>query len=225
MSWYAWMLAGVLASVVVSVLLARSSTRTRRALLLVWGALALFSYPWLTLVEVMHGRWTLREGLPLHLCDLSSLVVGIVCVRAARFDTLPKARERVAEVCFYLGLGGGLAGIVLPQDTPADVTFVPFVVWHAALIGAPCVLVTHGLAPTLAGVGRSLLVICALAPFIALTDYAIDANYMFLRNTPKGAGAFLLAPPLHVITLIALAAVVMLAIWAPLAAIRRRPSR
>lgn len=201
---------------------ARSSVRARRALLGAWGTLALGVFPWLTAIELAHGWWTLAEGLPLHLCDVSALLVGAVCLRASRTPTLEPALERPAEICFYLCTGGGLAGLAVPQVDATHPTFAPFVAWHTALVVAPLLLVAHGMSPTFAGIGRSLGVLFGLAVFVAIVDVAIDANYMFLRRAPAGTGAILFAPPFHVITLLAIGAIVMLITWLPF---RRRPSR
>jgi hypothetical integral membrane protein (TIGR02206 family) len=227
MSWQLEMLAIVFASIAVSLLASHERPRARKHLLVAWAYLALGYFPYMTYVELSRGVWTIEEGLPLHLCDLSAIAVGFIALRASSFETLPKSLEVPSELCFYLGTGGGLAGLFVPQVTPRDTTFLPFLVWHAALVGTPAMLIAHGLRPTLRGVGRAVLALAAIAPFVALANYLLDANYMFLMRTPRGADGILFAPPLHVFALLAIGAVSMLALWAPFAlvSLRRQPSR
>jgi hypothetical integral membrane protein (TIGR02206 family) len=224
---YGVVLAAVLASIAALFFTAKRSVRARRSLLSLTGFAALACFPWLTAVELSHGIWTLGEGLPLHLCDVTAFAVGFVSLRASRHESLPASLERPAELCFYLCTGGGLAGLLIPQQPPTSPTYVPFLVWHASLVLAPLLLVAHGMAPTFAGVGRSLAALVALALFVGLVNLTIDANYMFLMRAPAGTEALLTAAPFHVLPLLGLGAVTMFAMWLPFRAssLRRPPSR
>lgn len=224
---YGAVLAGVLVGIAAAFHSARRSLRARQVLLTLAGGTALACFPWLTAVELTHGLFTLNEGLPLHLCDVMAFAVGIVALRAARHERLPASLERPAELCFYLCTGGGLAGLLVPQQPPTSPTYVPFLVWHASLLLAPLLLVAHGMTPTFAGVGRSLAALVGLALFVGIVDLAIGANYMFLVRAPAGTEGLLLTAPFHVLPLLGLGAATMLAMWLPFGAssLRRPPSR
>ncbi len=222
MSPYATTLAVVFGAIAISIALFRARPPARPWLLTAWGTLSIAYFPWLTIIEVERGYYSVREGLPLHLCDISAIVLGYVAIRAARAPSMPAELEMPAEICFYLGTGGGLAGLFVPQVAPDHATFVPFMAWHAALVGVPAVLVAHGMQPTLRGLGRAVIVLVfAIAPIVAAANLMIDANYMFLRRPPAGTDAFMPSAPWHVFALFAIGTLVMFATWAPFA-IRRR---
>ncbi|MFO0693886.1 MAG: TIGR02206 family membrane protein [Polyangiales bacterium] len=180
-------------------------------------ALALLNgsmYLWTTALELSEGRWTPREGLPFHLCDLSAFVVA---------HALVTRNPRTFELGYYLGAIGGLAGLALPQVTRIDSYFVPFFTWHALLFVSPVYLVgAYGLRPRLRGIPETLLVTALLALPIGAIDHALGANYMFLRAKPRGAEAFPGAWPYYLPLMLAFGGVGLFLLWLPFAREARR---
>ncbi|HRK73044.1 MAG TPA: TIGR02206 family membrane protein [Rhodothermales bacterium] len=139
-------------------------------------------YGWITILEVRGGFWSLAEGLPFHLCDISAITLSYAAI-TRRFWAF--------EAGYYWGLGGGLAGLLMPELPYEDIYAAPFFFWHALLVATPCYLVlAYGLRPTFGGIFRTLGITALLALPIGLAVWLIpNANYMFLGHAPIAAEA------------------------------------
>ena len=97
------------------------------------------------------GIWTLRESLPLHLCDIAVLVVGVALLAAGWFPPEALLRgatpvrqrgdparrwQRLYELGYTWGLGGTLQAVLTP-DSPArfpDLECVRYFVLHGGIM-------------------------------------------------------------------------------------------
>jgi hypothetical integral membrane protein (TIGR02206 family) len=128
------------------------------------------------------GRWTPKEDLPCHLCDLASLL----CVATLWWPHPP-----AVTVLYFLGLGGALQAVLTPavrQGFP-HWRFLQFFVVHVGIVVASAFLVLghrRRLGRHAWLWGFAALNLCALLATAA--NLAFDANYMFLRRVPaKGS--------------------------------------
>lgn len=139
-------------------------------------------YGWITFLEVQGGFWSLAEGLPFHLCDISAITLSYAAL-TRKFWAF--------EAGYFWGLGGGLAGLFMPELAYEDIYAAPFFLWHTLLVATPLYLVIgYGLRPTFGGIFRTLGITALLALPIGFADWLIpNANYMFLGHAPIAADA------------------------------------
>ncbi|MBL7979693.1 MAG: TIGR02206 family membrane protein [Bacteroidetes Order II. Incertae sedis bacterium] len=139
-------------------------------------------YGWITTLEVQGGFWSLAEGLPFHLCDISAITLSYAAL-TRKFWAF--------EAGYYWGLGGGLAGLLLPELPYEDIYAAPFFFWHALLVATPLYLVlAYDMRPTFRGIFRTLGITAVLAIPIGVAVWLIpNANYMFLGHAPIAAEA------------------------------------
>ncbi len=130
---------------------------------------------------VREGWLDWRDFLPLELCD-AAMVLAVV--------TLVFPRRRTAElVYFWAGSGTLLAMLTpeLPWDFPRW-EFVVFFGLHGLVLNAALVLVFGlGLHPRPGAPRRVAAITLAWTAFVALVDWSLHANFMFLRAKPSVA--------------------------------------
>ena len=146
------------------------------------------------LVFYAHGLATLapaeflRGCLPLHICGAAVFLVAW---------TLWKPTQYVYEIAYFWGLGGTVQAILTPNllvDFPAY-RFWQFFITHGALV-AGVLLATWGLRmrPARGAVLRVVVTTNVYLVLVACADWALGANYMFLREPPAGASPFFFLP-------------------------------
>jgi hypothetical integral membrane protein (TIGR02206 family) len=168
-------------------------------------------YIWITGQEIRTGVWGLKEGLPLHLCDISAWVL---------FYALLTKQEWAFEAGYYWGLASGIMALLLPEVYFIDIYYAPFFVWHALLIICPMYLmITEGKRPTHSGIYTTLGITALLALPIGLADWLIPhANYMFLSNPPLAAHVLPIPDaPFHIPVIALIGLAVFYLLYAPFA--------
>ncbi len=154
-------------------------TETQRRLgagVLAAGLILIYVYT--AIQELRMGIWSLQEGLPLHLCDVSMFVIAYALV----------SRNALAsELGYYWGVAGGINGLLTPElyFNHPDLYFIPFFAWHTLLVIGPLYLIgTTSFRPTHRGIYRALGWTAVLAVFVGFMDWLVQANYMFLCRKP-----------------------------------------
>jgi hypothetical integral membrane protein (TIGR02206 family) len=128
---------------------------------------------------VLSGDWTAQSSLPLDLCDVALVIAAITTWQ-------PKWRLGV-ELTYFWGMAGTLQAVVTPDLTTPfpDVEFFVFVVGHVGIVLAAIYLVVGlRLEPRRGAVVRVFALTAAYTGIVALVDWALGANYMYLARTP-----------------------------------------
>jgi uncharacterized membrane protein YwaF len=163
-------------------------------------AVALLGY-WLAddAVLMARGEWTLRESLPLHMCDLALLLCVATLPRLAAGDGLLRPQrlgwgvQTSYELVYYWGLGGSTQALLTPDVPDGFPSFlcVRFFMTHGGTVVA-VLLMTIGLG--LRPRPRSPLrvwVITALAALpVALINWLLGTNYMYLCGPPTAPSLY-----------------------------------
>tara|TARA_Y100000768_G_scaffold118543_1_gene87535 strand:+ start:9110 stop:9820 length:711 start_codon:yes stop_codon:yes gene_type:complete len=159
----------------------------------------------------MDFPWT--ELIPIHMCNLSSIFVGIFLITYKRI---------FFEVSFFWGIGGGLNALITP-DVPRnfpDPEYILFFFGHGILMIA-ILFACLGLKnrPTLESVKNGIYFSLATLPVIYVINIVIGppANYWYLGVKPVGESLldFFPEPPFHIPLLIILGMLVFYLIYSP----------
>jgi hypothetical integral membrane protein (TIGR02206 family) len=121
------------------------------------------------------------DNLPLQLCDVMVIVVGLAALTANRW---------LFEMAYFAGVGGASMALITPDlwaPWPSYPSIYYFVV-HAGMVIATLVLIWGRFArPTAAGVWRAFLMANVFAALVGIFNQIFGTNYMYLCNKPASA--------------------------------------
>ncbi len=155
------------------------------------------------------GRW--QEGLPLHLCDFSTM--GIILY------FLTQKRDFFV-FAFFFGIAGGGMSILTP-DTVYGFPYIGYIqsqIGHTMIImGVAYAMVIDKQRPYLIDVPKVLFYASVLLLFTYYMNYILGTNYWFLAEKPIGDNitSFMRPEPFHIIDLYIAAIVICYAIYLP----------
>ncbi|MDQ8192584.1 TIGR02206 family membrane protein [Roseibacillus persicicus] len=134
------------------------------------------------------GRVTdLNHVLPLHLCDLTSLVAA-----AALYSRKPL----LCELTYYLGLGGTLQGLITPNlhyDFPHPTYFSFFQLHLFVVIAAlflPLGMGWKPRRPLLRTTAKVFGIICGYLLTVFAINSALGTNYAFVMHKPENPSLY-----------------------------------
>jgi hypothetical integral membrane protein (TIGR02206 family) len=140
------------------------------------------------IVRRAYGELTLARALPLHLCDAAAAVSALA---------LWTRRQVLFDLAYFWGLAGVTQAMLTPPgsipgaDDPD--TWRYFVV-HAGALAGVFHLLGMGMRPRLGAWRRATLLTVAYAAAVGAVDWALGANYMWLREKPAGSILELFGP-------------------------------
>ncbi|AZK46309.1 TIGR02206 family membrane protein [Paenibacillus lentus] len=173
---------------------------------------------------VFEGQWDITDTLPLELCSVSLLLSIVMLLTRNRL---------LYQILFFAGIGGALQAWLTPSldfGYP-HFRFFHFFIAHGAIILASLYMtwIEH-YRPTWKSIAWAMLFLNVLALAVGALNYAIGANYMFLRNKPSTPSIldmfgphpyYLLAEELIALTMF----IVMYALFFWIPDLRRRVTR
>lgn len=167
------------------------------------------------IVLYRRSELSLIYALPLELCDLAAF---------ATIVALWTRHQAAFEFSWFWGLSGTLQALLTPTLAEGfpSADYFRFVLLHGVVIVGALALVGRGMRLR-AGAGPRVYLITAIYATVLMGfDFAIGANYMFLRAKPKGSVLELFGPwPWYVFAGAGIAA----AIFWVLARVARGPAR
>ena len=178
-----------------------------------WSFAVLMSVNWFSWMFLLYRKGWLGPGneLPLNLCDWATVTT---------VTTLLYPNQKTYELAYFWALAGTLQGMMTPDvayDFP-DTEFTLFFVFHGGII-ASVLYVTFGLGwrPTPASLPRVAAWTLFYAAIAGLFDWALDANYAFLRAKPPFVSVFSVMPdwPWYIPLLVLLGLLSMVIYYAP----------
>ena len=203
---------GAVLTVLACVVARRSSARVAlvisRCLAVVLAATAVA----FCLGPVVDGTFTVRNSLPLQLCDVAAIIVVVTC-------WFPRWRLGF-ELTYFWGLAGTLQGVVTP-DLGASFPHLEFFVFVVAHIGI--VMAALYLAIGMRAAPRRFAplwvfgITVGLAAVDAVADWKLGANYMYLAHIPPSASLLsVLGPwPVYIASAAGVAVVLFAVLDAP----------
>ena len=158
---------------------------------------------------IMSDRW--QEGLPLHLCDFSTMAIILYFLTQKR-DFFVFA--------FFFGIAGGGMSILTP-DTVYGFPYIGYIqsqIGHTMiLMGVTYAMIIDKQRPYLIDVPKALFYASILLLFTYFMNYVLGTNYWFLAEKPIGDNitSFMRPEPFHIIDLYIAAIVICYALYLP----------
>ena len=158
---------------------------------------------------IMSDRW--QEGLPLHLCDFSTMAIILYF--------LSKKRDFFI-FAFFFGIAGGGMSILTP-DTVYGFPYIGYIqsqIGHTMiLMGVTYAMIIDKQRPYLIDVPKALFYASILLLFTYFMNYVLGTNYWFLAEKPIGNNitSFMRPEPFHIIDLYIAAIVICYALYLP----------
>ena len=158
---------------------------------------------------ILSGRW--QEGLPLHLCDFSTISVILYFITRHKDFFI---------FAFFFGIAGGGMSILTP-DTVYGFPYVGYIqsqIGHTMIImGVSYAIIIDKQRPYLRDVFKALCYASILLVFTYLMNYLLGTNYWFLAEKPIGDNitSFMRPEPFHIIDLYIAAIAICYAMYLP----------
>lgn len=171
--------------------------------------------------SVYVGWWRIQIMLPFHLCNLMMYLAPYM---------LLTHNYRAFEFVYFLGIGGALQGVITPAIGDhgfPHFLFFQAIIAHGAVVTAGIYMaVVQGYRPTWQSFKRVIIIGNIYMVFVAIIDWAIGANYMFLAQKPDSTSLMdALGPhPWYILSLEGIALLVMLLLYLPYIIKDRRKS-
>jgi hypothetical integral membrane protein (TIGR02206 family) len=177
-----WVSLGILGVLTLAFLLIRqpSYPLVRRFVRYTMAAALLGNDLLMTLWAWDHGLCSLDSMLPLHLCSLS------VYLSIAALVTLHRPAY---EFLYFMGIGGGLPSLITPYLAYGfpHFRFFEYFICHILIVAAPLYLtLAEGYRPCWRSVGRIIVVMNLYLACVALVNYGLGSNYLYLCERPEG---------------------------------------
>lgn len=183
----------------------------RRPIRITVGVLLLLSRLSLDLWYILTDQWVVQSSLLLELCSIASLLAGVMLLTKSRF---------LFEVLYFIAIGGAVMAIGTPDlffGFP-QYRYIQFFLNHFLLIIAPLLMIwLYHYQITKRSVLKAFLFLNGLAAGIFIVNLLISANYMFLREKPRGASLLdVLGPyPYYLLALEAVAFILFFLLYLP----------
>jgi hypothetical integral membrane protein (TIGR02206 family) len=129
------------------------------------------------------GTWSVRQGLPLNLCDVTPFIAG---------STLIRPRRLLVELTYFWALAGTVQGLLTPDVARAFASYdyFQYYIAHVGVVLAAIFVVAQGYRPREGAIGRVVAASLLLVVAVGAVDAVTGANYMNLRiKTPPGTTA------------------------------------
>ena len=158
---------------------------------------------------IMSGRW--QDGLPLHLCDFSTMAIILYFLTHKRDFFI---------FAFFFGIAGGGMSILTP-DTIYGFPYVGYIqsqIGHTMiLMGVSYAMIIDKQRPYLTDVVKALFYASILLLFTYFMNYILGTNYWFLAEKPIGNNitSFMRPEPFHIIDLYIVAILICYVMYLP----------
>ena len=138
------------------------------------------------LVRVFTGFYSIRKDLPLQLCSIG--------VYLAAF-TLVSRKKIFFDLIFYWGFVGATNAILTPDGNLFELRIFFFYsqAYHAALIFAVLwLMIKYDMRMRYGSILKVVISTNIIIGLLSILNYALDSNYMFLRQIPNSVSPFLM---------------------------------
>ena len=142
------------------------------------GAISLFRWIFIQLYSVYVDSWSLQSSLPLQMCSFSSLFCGIVMFYR---------KQEFYEFVYYMGIASAFHSLLTPEFTMGNegYFFFDYYLNHGTIALVPLYLtLVMKFRPRKYSWYSTFLFAQILLIIAGITNWLIDANYMYLCQKP-----------------------------------------
>ena len=128
--------------------------------------------------QIVHGTWNIQSSLNLHLCGISAVFAGIVMFYRPQW---------LFELLYYWGVPGAFHSFMTPEYTLGSTgwMFIDYYLEHGGIwLGAFYLIFVYGMKPRKGSWWRVFVYSQGLVVVLAVVNYVIDANYMYICEKP-----------------------------------------
>jgi hypothetical integral membrane protein (TIGR02206 family) len=129
--------------------------------------------------RLANGTWSVGTSLPLHLCGAAILLSAVMLVNDS---------YALYEITYFWGFGGAIQALLTPDSTYGFPHYRFFQVFlsHGAIVTASVYMTfVVGYRPTFRSVKKVFLITNAYMVVIALFNWAVGGNYLFICHKPE----------------------------------------
>ncbi|MFL7811217.1 MAG: TIGR02206 family membrane protein, partial [Anaerolineae bacterium] len=129
--------------------------------------------------RLANGTWSVGTSLPLHLCGAAILLSAVMLVNDSYV---------LYEITYFWGFGGAIQALLTPDSTYGFPHYRFFQVFlsHGAIVTASVYMTfVVGYRPTFRSVKKVFLITNAYMVVIALFNWAVGGNYLFICHKPE----------------------------------------
>jgi len=162
--------------------------------------------------SILSGDWSVEYSLPLHLCDVSAILCGIMLLIRSK---------AIYEVTYFWGLAASLQAIITPDLYPYNYPhfmYFQFFISHSSVVTAVLFMtLILKYRPVLKSIAKTFAVTNIYMAIISVVNHCFDSNYLFLSYKPNGASIFdYLGPwPWYILSLEAVGLLLMIFCYMP----------
>ena len=194
--WFFWNILTLFFILFIVLIPRKQSDKFKSNCTIFFALLLVFEYIFIQSYFVYKGIWTPQDSLPFHLCRLMLFNTIILLF----------TRNQIAfELMLFVGMVGGFHSLMTPELTHGSdlVLLVDYFLVHGGLVAAPlyCIFVL-GMRPRKMAWLKSFFYLQFFVVAVAIIDYILGANYMYLAVKPVVNNPFLIGDwPYYIIGL------------------------
>jgi len=204
----------ILLNVVIVLARSRFTSRTKQyfryllATLLLINEIAWHAWNYFT------GQWTIQTMLPLHLCSVLVFVSAYMLITRS---------YGIYEFAYFLGIGGAVQALLTPDAGSygfPHFRFFQVIISHGAIVTAAIYMtIVEGYRPYWRSLGRVILWGNIYVVFIAIVNWVLGSNYLFIARKPETASLIDVLGhwPWYILSMEVVALVVCLLLYVPYA--------
>ncbi len=194
-----WILWNAVTSIFIFILVyfgGNLSKESNSTLVKVMLAVMIFEYVGIQAYYLDKGYWTVQSSLPFHLCRIMWFNAIVVLI----------TRNQLAfELLLFIGMVGGFHSLLTPELTHgADIVLlIDYFLVHGGLVAVPLFCIFGlGMRPRRFSWIKSFVYFQVLVFLVAIIDYFLGANYMYLAEKPNVNNPLLMGPwPYYILVL------------------------
>ncbi len=157
---------------------------------------------------ITSGNFTWQESLPLYLCRVTTILCIIMILRES---------YAFFEVAYFWGMSGSVMALITPDpgfEFP-HVMFVQFFMGHGGmLISILFMMCFYKFEPKLSSLKKTINWTIVYFVGVEMVNYAIGANYSYLRSKPLSKSPLDYLPPYpYYVPILAIIAVGIFSLW------------
>jgi hypothetical integral membrane protein (TIGR02206 family) len=191
--------------------LKRGDITSERTLAGAWGGFVIGVNVWSLVYWFLPANFSLKNGMPLQLCDLACLLTPLAFLTSWRWPRV---------MVYFWGLGLSSQAFITPtlRDGPGDMMYWLFWLVHLAIVGS-CVydMIVRAFRPTLRDLLFAVAVSLVYLTLVITINTALDANYGYVgKSSPENSTLIdHLGPwPLRIVFMASLGIAWLCVLWA-----------